>query len=350
MHAWTLHARSDVLALDAPSMHPSAQNKGRYQLPYHLSSGLRTQPSTAMLNIKPSLNKEKFWELRDEQGELLEDGPDKTQKLYKLACSECPFHELAPCSDHAFERAKKHWWSLRSPECVASYVKNHGMWSTLHGKAEQPLSEEAIDDVIYSLSTDIVEEDQDYDTRIAYKETIDKIEEKKKQDQQWGSGSAKRRKGDSWGSSGNTWYQDGQDSWGQSASADQSELTSNVAKLAEVVQTMQQTQMFQGMPSSPLMLENAGTPKPPQWATQAVDTATATQWDPSMQVAVQEQTISMSYAQLLLYKETIDRAKEAAKASMASLCQNLTKLQHEVGVLNNCSVVIDDLLQKGKFR
>ena len=66
-----------------------------------------------------------------------------------------------------------------------------------------------------------------------------------------------------------------------------------------------------------------------------VDQATAPQWDPSMQMAVEEKTISMSYAKLLLYKETIERAREAAKSSMASLCENLTKLKNEITIFNN---------------
>ena len=318
-------------------------------------------------DVKAQVNKEKYWELRDEHGELLDDAPGMTQKLYRAVCTECPFAHLSGCSDQSFERAKKSWWSLASKENVASYVKNHGMMSALHGRhADLPLEEEAIDGCLMNL--EVSEEEQDYDTRMSYKETIERIEaqklkEKEKEAQEradydsWGSSSQvwKRQKADkgkswsssSWQSAANSWQRE------QAEQQDNDLAPSKIDKLTDVVQSMVQmqanSQAQQLMPPGmPLLDAVVPASKPPAWAPQAIDHATAPVWDPSMQMSVQEQTISMSYAQLLLYRESIDRAREAARASMMSCIENLTKLKSEVTILNNASVVLDDILLKGK--
>ena len=291
-------------------------------------------------SVKESLNKEKFWELRDESGELLEDGPGKTQTLYKAACTACPFPN---CTSAAFERAKKHWWSLKGQDAVLSYIKNHGKWSTNHGKNESnPLSEQDIDDALVGI--EFTESEQDHDSRVDYKRQIDAIEEEKATRQKEAK-DAKRWKSNEWSSSAG-WRSDQNSSssnvWNPAA---QDNVASDLAKLTETVHSLQQSQ---------LALQNAGVQQlqvqqpPAPWAQTLVEQKTAAEWDPSMQMAVQEQTISLLYAQLSLYKETIDRTKEAAKASMASMCTSLQKLQNEIGILNNASVVIDEILQKGK--
>ena len=58
--------------------------------------------------------------------------------------------------------------------------------------------------------------------------------------------------------------------------------------------------------------------------------------------------VTIPYSQLLLVKETVMRAKEAAKASMVALRGPFNQLRTEIGVLSNAESVPDELLKQGK--
>ena len=116
--------------------------------------------------------------------------------------------------------------------------------------------------------------------------------------------------------------------------------------MADAVQALQE--QVQSGAGSIVSVDRAKQPKQPSlWALDAVNQATLPQWDPTISVAVQEQTITMTFSQLTLFRESAERSREALKAAMAGLCDNLSKLQHEVGIMNNTISALDDLIARG---
>jgi hypothetical protein len=336
------------------------------------------------MEIEPNPNKEVYHEVRKDD-EVVSDDEDLVLQNWKANCDKCPF---PGCSEQSFERAKAAWWSMDSHDKVLEYMKNHAKSSTLHCKsADWNLSNDEVDVILRTV--DVVVTDQTFADRQQYKKQIDVIEEKKKgQQQQDQRRDHKRWKSSEshWDHKSGGWYSDWdtnfQKSGGDGASShdwpavtDQGatidHLTARMKELSESVTALQMEScapaLF-GPPAEPMppvftppvftppvfspppaSLQLARQPGPsPGWAVDHVGRNTASAWDPSMSVAVQERTITLPYSQLLLFKESMDRAREAGKSTMAAMCVALDQLRNEIGIMNNAEAVMHELLEKGK--
>ena len=291
-----------------------------------------------MSSYKAAPNKENYTKILDDKGEPMEDFEGHVRPIWRLRnTKQCPFPN---CTENSWEKAKKLLWSLQSDEALASYVKQHGMNSTLHHKHPlEPLDEIAIDEVVATLDIDELEDD--FETRKAYKASVEENKEKKPNKRKWGD--------DAWG--GSAWNDSAMNWPAAPSNPDIVVLQNQMQALTTNVQALTDAASSAGQHGSPtITFPNAKALAVPTWAQQHADMAAAavSQWDPSMLASVQERTITLPYSQLLLYKESVGRAREAAKGAMASLLGPLQTLQREVGNLANVESVLEDLLQKGR--
>jgi len=307
------------------------------------------------MSIKAAPNKENYLELTDERGERMDDFEGYVRPIWKLKeRSKCPFPN---CSDNAYGRVKGTFFSLVGEGALLSYVKNHGIASGLHCKhPTHPADPDEIDAICQCL--EIEELEDDFETSQSYKEGLQKIQDDKnerdEEEKNWKQGRKRKAQWqrDSW--SEGTWgagAQASSDDWHSApVSPDVANMQKTVESLAAQVQTLSDAQQQTQHAPSAGTVAVPGLVNVPDWAKQQADAAAAraSEWDPSMLVRVQERTITLPYSQLLLYKESLGRAREAAKSAMAALLQPLTDLQREVGVLANAEAVIDELLEKGK--
>ena len=60
---------------------------------------------------------------------------------------------------------------------------------------------------------------------------------------------------------------------------------------------------------------------------------------------VQEKHVSVPLSQLLLFKETIQRAKESVKGSMGAIMGPLNQMRVELGVLANAEEVLENIIK-----
>jgi len=300
-------------------------------------------------HVTPSNNRENYFTLKDENGDVMEeDREDFVRTYYSYKACGCVFPN---CSDNAWTKALKSLWSVESADKVVSYLKQHAVSSTNHClDSDNPLARGEVDRLVNCIK--IEERDDTFEDRKSYRESLDE-QKKRKAEEETNEERHKRKRGrKDW--SAKDW---GSQSWGDrndwadapAVNADLVNLQGTVQHIASSVQALcdHVAQPGQPGPSSGV----APTPIPstaPQWAfdvASAVD-AQASVWNPSMLAAVQEQTITLPYSQLLLYKETIQRAREAAKSAMASMLEPLNKLRGEIAVLANAEGVVDDILKK----
>ena len=101
-------------------------------------------------------------------GEVVEDFDGLVRPLWRCTEDECPF---PGCSESAWKRVKSDLWSVESEDCVRSYIKQHGMESTLHGrKKDNPVPEDRIDSIVRDV--EILVSDDTWNDRNDYKKQV----------------------------------------------------------------------------------------------------------------------------------------------------------------------------------
>jgi len=302
-----------------------------------------------MEELEESTNAEHYLEVT-EDGVVVDDREDIERTQWKFK-GPCPF---PGCTDPAWNRVKKHLWSVEDPVKVLQYVKHHGKYSTLHG--QHPTSPMPLDRV-YSCLVDckaqIKAEPDTYKDRQSYRlDNKKRKEEKDKAEQEERDGKRKWKKGkDDWGSG-----------WGESPPSGGSSsawggvdpnvvnVSNQVAQLAHTVQSLAQ-RIDSGPPvAAGTAHDLAVNSAVPGFISRALDDAQASGecWDQATLQRVSEKHITLPYSQLLLIKETVTRAKEASKSSMAACMTPLNQLRTDIGILANTESVLEELLEQGK--
>lgn len=279
-------------------------------------------------NISPRKNVEKYLEVLDDAGEVVEDAPFMDRPYWSCKLKECPF---PGCSANAWARTSRFLWSVKDAESVGAYLKFHGMESTLHGRnSDNPLYESTVDSLISEVNID--ETVDTYEHRQSYRRMDNK---KRKADAKWDSSSWNEWHAHDGSHGSQSWDQGSQQAWAADSATQQ--LSADVKALESTVRTLAQ-QTFSSMPQTPSSS-----------AFGDMTAALTDGWDSGLQLSqVQEKTVTLSYSQLLLMKESVTRAKEGAKQAMASLMTPLNQLRTEVGVLANSETVLSELIDKAK--
>jgi len=290
-----------------------------------------------MASLDFSKNAENYLAIT-EYGEQVEDREDLVRPLWKIMDEHCPFPR---CTKSAWDRVKSSLFSLESEEKCKSYLKQHGMLSTLHAKnTEDPLPEHKIDDLLRDI--EVTRLDDTYEDRKTYRGQLEDQRKRKlkaEADQQQAA----------WKAQGKRWRE--QDTTSCSAS----ETTSaNVDKLANTVNTLahsvgEMVTLSRGMAAAPSSgsapSSHAAMVNPrlvPQFIQEAIGSAAVLD-DGTNLLATHERMVSLPYSKLMLLQESIARAKEACKQGMASLVTPLDQMRIELGVLANLEQVVEEI-------
>ena len=271
-------------------------------------------------------------------GEVVEDFDGLIRPLWRCTEKECPF---PGCSENAWNRVKSDLWSVESEDCVRSYIKQHGMESTLHGRnKDNHVPEDVIDsrlrDVEIRVSDDTWNDRNDYKKQVNLQEQGRKRKREKQDDaDQWH---------DPAGSSSPNWQReaDSQKAILESIAT----LTHNVGILAAgkapgaEPPAMPVTKALMTGPSSS---EIRAVPH-------FIDSAirAAEELDNGARLSVNEKMVSVPFSTLMLCKETTTRSKEACKQALASMLTPMNQLRVELGVLSNTEAVLDQIIASAK--
>ena len=301
----------------------------------------------------------------DNAGDDVEDYEGITRMTWACRLKECPF---PGCSQSAWNRARRHLWSVTSQDHVLSYLKSHGVQSELHcnkGAKDAPMTMEAMEDILGTV--EIEETLETFEERAAYRVAVDNLESEKKHrkdlEAEWSwqeswqdsSRSRKKQKKDSWQES---WQDDRVDSnWSWQENSQLKDVASDLQQLKQVVGTSlsiiakghseasgSQLPLLSALGAGPSAGEIAAVP---QFIHEAIVSA-ETLSDGSTLQAFQEKMVTVPMSKLILLKETVNRSKEACKHAMASMLTPLNQLRTELGVLANTEQAIDEIIAAAK--
>ena len=294
-----------------------------------------------MSHIKGEQNAENYLKVLDEHGAEIEDYQGLERRAWQLKNKQnCPF---PGCSDNAWDKARRHMWSLIGPDRVLAYLKNHAQQSTLHCKHIAEAERLPIDKLDELLVQEEIEEYvDDFDTREAYRQNNEAIK-KRKANEQWEQQHWRRH------SAGTQW--DGAGSGAASSAgawAPPTAVDARIDAVAGAVQSLaaSMSAMQQHKPLQPQQPQLPPVSAIPAFITQALTIGNDAEWNPESVVKVQERLVTIPYSQLLLIKETVQRSKEACKQSLASLLVPINSLRSEIGVMANAETIIQEVLDK----
>ena len=276
--------------------------------------------------VESCRNDEDYMSVVDADGNDKDDeaGFTRTHWAYKEAV--CPF---PGCSEQSWSRARQTLWSVESDDKVLSYLKYHAMQSGLHGKNESnPMSESDIDVICETCRDQLQSWDDTFAVREEYRQHIRQLK-KRKADQDT-KDKKEARKGAGKGA--------------QSSAIDTQAMLQMTQALGAMSSAMQQNFQQLQRPSSSsgsIITTRAAMhmDATPSYISDVIDDA-----DQALNlVHVQEKHVMVPVSQLLLYKETIARAKESVKGAMGAMMTPLASLRTELGVLSNAEAVLDNL-------
>ena len=289
--------------------------------------------------MEASKNTEDYSNIIDRFGEPMEDYEAFDRTIYRLQAAVCPFPD---CTWSSWDRAKKEMWSLESEDQVLCYLKQHGMNSTLHGQHKtNPLSEEDVDKIVDAQRPNVVCSVDDYKTREEWRAANREAQKRKAADDA-------------------RWEQTNKKGRGGQKQHEQQQVVASVGHLAHCM-AQQQQQMQQQMNMIASMaagssssaaghtdaIASSAAGHTQAYIADAIATAEVTEKELNL-TSVQEKMVTIPISQLLLYKETVARAKEAVKGAMANMMVPLNQLRCELGVLANAEEVLNNVVNSQK--
>ena len=289
-----------------------------------------------MSNIDFAKNEENYFVVKVD-GEVVEDFDGLIRPLWRCHESECPF---PGCSENAWHRVKKDLWSVESEDHVRSYIKQHGMESTLHGrKKDNPIPVDRIDSLVRDC--EILVHDDTWSERNAYKKQVKMQEQGRKRKKDWQDDADQHHDP---GSSSANWQRDAES---------QKQILESIATLTHNVGILAAGKAPGAEPPA-MPVTKALMTGPSSSEIRAVphfiDSAirAAEELDNGARLSVNEKMVSVPFSTLMLCKETTTRSKEACKQALASMLTPMNQLRVELGVLSNTETVLDQIIASAK--